>query len=41
MALHIGDRAPHFTLPDTAGGSLSLSQFAGRPVVLVFLRWLG
>jgi peroxiredoxin len=41
MQLTVGDRAPHFTLPDTAGGSITLSQFAGRPVVLVFLRWLG
>jgi len=36
MSLGIGDRAPDFTLPATGGGSVSLADFAGRPVVLVF-----
>ncbi|MEN9822269.1 MAG: hypothetical protein RLZ04_695 [Actinomycetota bacterium] len=36
MSLGIGDRAPDFTLPATGGGTVSLSEFAGRPVVLVF-----
>jgi peroxiredoxin Q/BCP len=36
MALSVGDRAPEFTLPATGGTSVSLSDFAGRPVVLVF-----
>jgi len=36
MSIAIGDRAPEFTLPSTGGGSVSLSDFAGRPVVLVF-----
>ena len=36
MSIGIGDRAPDFTLPSTGGGSASLSDFTGHPVVLVF-----
>ncbi|MFM9084304.1 MAG: peroxiredoxin [Actinomycetota bacterium] len=36
MAVAAGDKAPDFTLPGTGGRSYSLSEFAGRPVVLVF-----
>jgi thioredoxin-dependent peroxiredoxin len=36
MALSVGDRAPEFTLRGTGDRSYSLSEFAGRPVVLVF-----
>ena len=36
MSLGIGDRAPEFTLPATGGGQVSLSEYQGRPVVLVF-----
>jgi peroxiredoxin Q/BCP len=39
VAVTAGDIAPPFTLPgihDGVRGSYSLSQFAGRPVVLVF-----
>ena len=36
MAVGVGDRAPGFTLPATGGESVSLADFAGRPVVLVF-----
>jgi peroxiredoxin Q/BCP len=36
MTLSIGDRAPDFTLPGTNGSTHSLSDFAGRPLVLVF-----
>lgn len=32
----VGDRAPEFTLPGTGDRSWSLSEFTGRPVVLVF-----
>lgn len=32
----VGDPAPDFTLPGTGGTDVSLSDFAGRPVVLVF-----
>ncbi|MEJ7721173.1 MAG: peroxiredoxin [Ilumatobacteraceae bacterium] len=36
MSVGVGDRAPDFELPGTSGERHSLSQFAGRPVVLVF-----
>jgi len=36
MSLSVGDRAPDFTLPGTSGGTYSLSDFAGSPLVLVF-----
>ena len=36
MSIGVGDRAPAFTLPSTGGAEVSLSDFAGRPVVLVF-----
>ena len=36
MSTSVGDRAPSFTLPSTSGAPVSLSDFAGRPVVLVF-----
>ncbi|WP_456600472.1 peroxiredoxin [Blastococcus sp. SYSU DS0616] len=39
--LTVGTRAPEFTLPDAEGRPVSLSDFRGRPVVLVFypLDW--
>ena len=36
MSLSIGDRAPAFALPSTGGSTVSLADFAGRAVVLVF-----
>ena len=33
-----GSLAPDFTLPWSGGGTLSLSSYRGRPVVLAFLR---
>ncbi|MBU6240977.1 MAG: peroxiredoxin [Acidobacteria bacterium] len=36
MSVGVGDKAPDFTLPGTGGTSYSLSQYAGRTVVLVF-----
>jgi peroxiredoxin Q/BCP len=36
MSVGVGDRAPDFTLPGTGGESYSLSDFSGRPLVLVF-----
>ena len=36
MSIGVGDRAPEFSLPSTGGANVSLSDFAGRPVVLVF-----
>lgn len=31
-----GDNAPDFTLPDSAGNDVSLSDFRGKPVVVYF-----
>jgi len=36
MALGVGDQAPDFTPPGTGGRSSSLSEYRGRPVVVVF-----
>ena len=36
MSVGVGDRAPDFTLPGASGSTVSLSDYAGRPVVLVF-----
>jgi methylamine dehydrogenase accessory protein MauD len=33
-----GKKAPDFTLPSVAGTEVSLSDFAGRPVLLVFVQ---
>src|SRR5262249_4318317 len=38
-ALHVGERAPDFTLPDASGRSVSLADYRGKkPVVIVFYR---
>ncbi|MBV8889711.1 MAG: thioredoxin-dependent thiol peroxidase [Alphaproteobacteria bacterium] len=36
MSVNIGEKAPDFTLPTDGGGSLTLSQLHGQPVVLYF-----
>lgn len=36
MSVEIGQPAPDFTVPDQNGDQVSLSGFAGTPVVLVF-----
>jgi thioredoxin-dependent peroxiredoxin len=36
VAIGVGDPAPDFTLPSTGGGSVSLSEHRGHPVVLAF-----
>lgn len=36
MSIGVGDRAPEFTLPGTGGQEYSLSDFLGKPIVLVF-----
>jgi thioredoxin-dependent peroxiredoxin len=36
MSVGVGDRAPGFTLPGTGGAQVSLDDFSGRAVVLVF-----
>ena len=35
-ALNVGDKAPAFTLPSTVGKQASLSDFAGKALVLFF-----
>jgi len=34
----VGEAAPDFTLPQSGDGTVSLSSYRGRPVVLAFLR---
>ena len=41
MALRAGQPAPDFTIRSAAGEPVSLFDYRGRWVVLVFLRWLG
>ena len=36
MSVSVGDAAPDFTLPATGDRNVSLSDYAGQPVVLVF-----
>jgi peroxiredoxin Q/BCP len=36
MSIAVGDRAPDFTLPGTGDREYSLSDFAGKPLVVVF-----
>jgi thioredoxin-dependent peroxiredoxin len=36
MSVGVGDPAPAFTLPSTGGVPVSLSDYLGRPIVLVF-----
>lgn len=36
MAIHAGQPAPDFTLPDETGRSHTLSEYRGKPVVLFF-----
>jgi peroxiredoxin Q/BCP len=36
MSIGAGDDAPDFRLPATGGATVSLSDYAGQPVVLVF-----
>jgi len=35
VALEVGDKAPDFTLQSTTGGTISLSQFRGKKIVLL------
>jgi len=41
VKLKRGDRAPDFTLITLEGQPVALSDYRGRPVLLVFLRHLG
>jgi peroxiredoxin Q/BCP len=36
MALEAGSPAPEFTLPSQSGNKVSLSDFKGKPVVLLW-----
>ena len=36
MSVGVGDKAPPFRLPATGGSTVSLADYAGEPVVLVF-----
>ena len=36
MSLQKGDKAPEFTLPNSEGESVSLSDFKGKQIVLWF-----
>jgi thioredoxin-dependent peroxiredoxin len=36
MSLNEGDRAPDFTMPATAGRTVTLADYAGKPFVLYF-----
>lgn len=36
--LRVGKSAPDFELQSTVGRKMSLSEFTGKPVVLIFLR---
>ncbi|MEQ8287193.1 thioredoxin-dependent thiol peroxidase [Thalassospira sp.] len=36
MTLDVGDKAPDFELPTDGGGSVKLSDLAGKPVVIYF-----
>jgi len=39
--LSVGDRAPAFELPSTAGDRVALSDYKGRPVLLFFHMAVG
>jgi peroxiredoxin len=41
MVIRVGQEAPSFTVLSAEGASVSLADYQGRWVVLVFLRWLG
>ena len=41
MQLMPGSPAPDFSLPDAGGKTVSLGDFKGRPLVLVFSRYVG
>jgi len=41
MSLRAGQRAPDFHVVSAEGMPVSLWDYRGRWVVLVFLRWLG
>ncbi|MEL0012490.1 MAG: redoxin domain-containing protein, partial [Alphaproteobacteria bacterium] len=36
MSVNEGDKAPEFSMPTDSGGTISLKDLKGRPVVLYF-----
>jgi len=40
-SIEVGAGAPDFTLPDAAGGEVSLSDYSGQPVLLYFHMAVG
>jgi peroxiredoxin len=38
QTLHVGDRAPAFELPTADHTTIRLSDYVGKPLVLVFIR---
>lgn len=36
LNVHVGEKAPDFSLPSASGGTVKLSQFAGHNVLLNF-----
>lgn len=40
-AIEVGAAAPAFTLPDAAGGEVSLADYSGQPVLLYFHMAVG
>lgn len=40
-SIEVGADAPEFTLPDAAGGEVSLSDYSGQPVLLYFHMAVG
>ncbi len=41
QSVEVGAQAPGFTLPNAAGGQVSLSDYAGQPVLLYFHMAVG
>jgi peroxiredoxin len=41
MRLELEQQAPSFTVESAQGGTISLEQFAGRPLLLMFHRYAG
>lgn len=41
QTIEVGAEAPDFTLPDAAGGEVSLADYSGQPVLLYFHMAVG
>ncbi len=40
MAINVGDTVPDFSFQKPEGGDMALRDFAGRPLLVIFLRHL-